>query len=121
MPSCCAVEATTSSASRIMQPQILCGIAHVQHSWAGLKIVSMDLYRRCRAADAHCHVCRCGEWVNAFLLCCRTAGLEVRHVSDCADHVWPEFFWQAQQRWTHMDPCEASFDQPLLYEVSPLP
>lgn len=27
--------------------------------------------------------------------------------------VWSE----AQQRWVHLDPCEAAYDKPLLYEV----
>ena len=27
--------------------------------------------------------------------------------------MWSE----AQQRWVHLDPCEAAYDKPLLYEV----
>ena len=59
---------------------------------------------------------RCGEWANCFSLCCRAAGLEVRLVYDTTDHVWVEYFSQAQQRWVHIDPCEGIVDKPLLYE-----
>eukprot|EP00891_Asterochloris_glomerata_P000523 jgi/Astpho2/523/e_gw1.00011.216.1_t len=59
---------------------------------------------------------RCGEWANCFTLCCRTAGLDVRYILDWTDHVWTEYYSDAQQRWIHLDPCEAAYDQPLLYE-----
>ena len=39
-------------------------------------------------------------------------------MSDCADHVWAEFWWEQQRRWVHLDPCEAAYDKPLLYEAS---
>ncbi len=39
-------------------------------------------------------------------------------MNDWADHVWAEYWSEAQQRWVHLDPCEGVFDKPLLYEVS---
>lgn len=60
---------------------------------------------------------RCGEWANAFALCCRAIGLDTRYILDLTDHVWVEYYSQSLARWIHMDPCEAAYDQPLLYEV----
>ncbi|GIL60556.1 hypothetical protein Vafri_15101 [Volvox africanus] len=64
-----------------------------------------------------CRRGRCGEWANAFLLCCRAAGLTARYVSDWSDHVWTEYYSHSMRRWVHLDACEGSYDQPLLYEA----
>ncbi|GIL91490.1 hypothetical protein Vretimale_18777 [Volvox reticuliferus] len=64
-----------------------------------------------------CRRGRCGEWANAFLLCCRAAGLTARYVSDWSDHVWTEYYSHSMRRWVHLDACEGSYDQSLLYET----
>ncbi|KAI3405276.2 PNG1 [Candida oxycetoniae] len=62
---------------------------------------------------------RCGEWVNAFLLLLEALIGEgkdrTRYVMNHEDHVWCEYFSYNLKRWVHLDPCEAVFDEPLLY------
>ena len=58
---------------------------------------------------------RCGEWANCFCLVCRCLGYEVRWVRDWTDHVWCEVFSEKIGEFVHCDPCEASWNQPLLY------
>ncbi|KYQ93574.1 hypothetical protein DLAC_04945 [Tieghemostelium lacteum] len=57
---------------------------------------------------------RCGEWANAFTLICRALGYQTRYVLDLTDHVWTEVY--VNDKWTHLDSCEASMDAPLTYE-----
>lgn len=59
---------------------------------------------------------RCGEWSNCFCLCLRAAGFDARWVTDLQDHVWCEYWAEADERWVHVDPCEGAHDTPLLYE-----
>ena len=59
---------------------------------------------------------RCGEWTNCFTLYCRAFGYQARLVVDFTDHVWTECFSTVHNRWIHLDPCEAAYDTPLLYE-----
>ncbi|CAI5509864.1 unnamed protein product [Closterium sp. Naga37s-1] len=42
---------------------------------------------------------RCGEWANAFTLCCRALGYDARQAVDWTDHVWTECYSHAKQRW----------------------
>lgn len=58
---------------------------------------------------------RCGEWNNCFVLLLVSLGLDVRYVWNAEDHVWCEYFSANLKRWVHLDSCENSFDNPLLY------
>lgn len=59
---------------------------------------------------------RCGEWANLFTLFLRAVGLRARYVWNREDHLWNEYFSPSQNRWIHIDSCEAARDQPTLYE-----
>lgn len=60
---------------------------------------------------------RCGEWADCFvLILAALIGVErVRYIWNFEDHVWSEYYSLTQKRWIHLDPCEACFDEPLLY------
>ncbi|KAI5952259.1 PNG1 [Candida jiufengensis] len=62
---------------------------------------------------------RCGEWVNCFLLILEALIGEgkdrIRYVLNQEDHVWCEYYSYGLGKWVHLDPCEAVFDEPLLY------
>lgn len=58
---------------------------------------------------------RCGEWNNCFILMLVSLGLDVRYIWNAEDHVWCEYFSSHLKRWIHLDCCENSFDNPLLY------
>lgn len=57
---------------------------------------------------------RCGEYSMLLYRFLRTLGHDCRWVVDWADHVWAEI--RVNDRWIHMDPCEAALDHNLLYQ-----
>lgn len=58
---------------------------------------------------------RCGEWNNCFIAILRALDVDVRFLWNAEDHVWCEYYSYKQSRWIHLDSCENSYDQPLLY------
>lgn len=59
---------------------------------------------------------RCGEWANAFCMCCKALGYDTRFVTDWTDHVWTECWSEARRRYIHLDACETAMDAPRMYE-----
>lgn len=58
---------------------------------------------------------RCGEWNNCFIAILKSLDIDVRYIWNAEDHVWCEYYSEKQRRWIHLDACENSYDQPLLY------
>jgi peptide-N4-(N-acetyl-beta-glucosaminyl)asparagine amidase len=48
---------------------------------------------------------------------CRALGFDARWVLDFTDHVWVEVWLPSLKRYIHADPCETTFDTPLMYET----
>jgi len=62
-----------------------------------------------------CLECR----LSALIYVLPFAGLDIRYILDVTDHIWAEYYSDSLQRWVHLDPCEAAYDTPHLYEVQP--
>merc|ERR1712146_70834 len=63
---------------------------------------------------------RCGEYSNLMFKSMEALNFTTRWIVDWEDHVWVEI-WQdwcppGEQKWLHVDPCEAAIDEPLLYQ-----
>lgn len=57
---------------------------------------------------------RCGEYSILMMRMLELLGYDAKWVVDWADHVWCEVL--VGDRWVHVDPCEASVNEPLIYE-----
>ena len=57
---------------------------------------------------------RCTEYSLLLYQILRALGHKSRWIVDWANHVWAEVWMD--DRWVHLDPCEASMDTPLLYQ-----
>tara|TARA_A100001035_G_scaffold190244_1_gene151900 strand:- start:642 stop:1082 length:441 start_codon:yes stop_codon:yes gene_type:complete len=58
---------------------------------------------------------RCGEYSILTLRLLERLGYRTRYIVDWADHVWVEVHLDDDGRWVHVDSCEASIDEPLIY------
>ena len=56
---------------------------------------------------------RCGEYSILIMRILEQLGYDSRYVADWQDHVWAEV--RLGSEWVHVDSCEASIDEPLLY------
>jgi hypothetical protein len=61
---------------------------------------------------------RCGEYSMLLYRMLRTMGYEARWVVDWSDHVFCEVRLRgnSDNKWVHLDPCEAAVNKPLLYQ-----
>mmetsp|Transcript_24497 Transcript_24497/g.23524 ORF Transcript_24497/g.23524 Transcript_24497/m.23524 type:complete len:456 (+) Transcript_24497:119-1486(+) len=69
---------------------------------------------------------RCGEYSILMMRMLQLLGYEAKWVVDWADHVWCEVFVDSsgediitdieEHNWVHLDPCEASVNEPLIYQ-----
>lgn len=64
---------------------------------------------------------RCGEYSNLFQRILRLLGYQTRWVADYTGHVWVEALILSESstgndRWVHVDPCEAAIDEPMIYQ-----
>jgi hypothetical protein len=69
-------------------------------------LAALEIVRRKRG--------RCSEYSILLYRILRALGLQARWIVDWANHVWAEVW--IDERWVHMDPCEAAIDTPLLYQ-----
>lgn len=83
----------------------LCEKCHKQSRFPRY-LAAMEITRRRRG--------RCSEYSLLMYRILRVCGHKSRWIVDWANHVWVEVWMD--NRWVHLDPCEASIDEPLLYQ-----
>eukprot|EP01035_Chromulina_nebulosa_P018931 gene18931-24738_t len=57
---------------------------------------------------------RCGEYSALIVRMLDALGYQTRWITDITDHVWAEVLIDCQ--WIHFDPCEASVNEPFIYQ-----
>ena len=77
-----------------------------KHSRFPRYLAAMEITRRRRG--------RCSEYSLLMYRILRACGQKCRWIVDWANHVWVEVWMD--NRWVHLDPCEASVDVPWLYQ-----